>query len=1008
MYDNVGKLITHLSGIEPGCENFDLAVQFSISNFKYHTFLDVNCPRVKGMYNGLSAKFSIHAQYHKARMLDKCVKTFLESPLLLPKNIVVDPGSDDHFRLMHLLLELSENPTKHEYKESAMFAEQKEPDLSWLVELKEDATESCSSDNTLSDWSDDIEPEAASFEVDEGACSAQYYNGDEDRGSFADEIQGKSAVEIEIPERGILKPVGNTLMSEPVVYSASKAYWNEERSKAYWNEERGYWVLKESKNSADDEDLDVKLCVHGALWNDVKNIMLGMNETFPVRVISEFNLIRELIWMLQGSEKLVVVETNATSSIFKEGCFCMRKNGVNKYSVRPNVHIGHLSPGVLESILDNVCTFGNQISALKEFFQAILLKNIVAPWSSCTFQAFAVVVKDILNELRMHLSSLEKRAIENHCSVSLMKFKFLIRGHEKKVGFLAGAFAKWILPSFFADPSKYKASDGCIGLLNYLYSIAVESDYSEYLNGFCEYVFVHTCNPYLSMIDEWIKTGVVLDTYKEFFIARNSLVDVESPVFWSDGFLVKSSFVDQRCISTKEVVVPKFLQPISGHLFVAGKTCHVLSHLISKYSGNPLLNGVLDFDWISLSMGTVGKEKRNAYNSAELKAFSTWLSKIDKDELSFKENSERLCELNSLDREEMLTYFKKDVSVENCLSSHEGRLASIEVMSFSVFDFQERLRGAILEHSSKYSILFLDTIFKLCGVKKHFEILKKFYLMEAGDVMHEFCQSLFSKITANEFWKDSYMINVLFQEALTPFHVEDAEKVSLSLKENASGRGNVLVEIDSIFLDYDCTWPVNIFVSPYTIDCYSRVFSFLMKLKFVKYVLEMVYMEQKVFNSDGMMDEIDPLSQHRIYMLRTNLLHFVNNLYSYMMGRIVLSGAKEFEAEVEKACSVDDLINAHCKFVTHCVERCLLTKSTNVIMNGIMKVLELGLEFSRCYNVLKCSKITAERKEAFAKFEKISSEYGRCRRFLVSLLHNVVKRRSTDHLAYLAMSLGVS
>ena len=1005
MYDKLEDLIVHLTGLHPSSGNYRIAVEFALSNFKYHTFLDVNSPRVRRNYDGLVSKFSVHSQLKKSEALKDCLKRFLKCPLKDEEE--AGYATEDHFRLLQLLLELSDNPTSSDYEERDFRKEEDNSTDEWIEELVEqsDDLECIDESDELSDWSEESDAEDYGNKKEVILTPNVHLAAK----NVVDEVKtekskDKSRLEldtVELPERGVLKPLGN---------SNSEATYSRLSKNQYWNSPPICWKASHGKTfDSEEKREDIKLCVFNLLCLKMKEVEPSLEKSFPCSTISELNTLREVIWMLNGSEDLFVFESKEIESVF-----CPSKSRLI-YAPRHSIQIGHMSPGLLETVLAELCLFGNNCALLADFVSSATTfsTNSEHPilWLSQTYQAFACVIQTTMNEFRIFLSRLEKDLIECPSSLSLLSFQFLVKEWERKVGTLYEALENCVLAKFPVTREGFSTGEASVSLLNYLYGNAAASSYSNYLTKFNSFVFKGTAKPYMSMIEEWMSSGSVTDKYEEFFIVRNFEIDVENANFWEKGFSVRGRKQNGLCVNSRDVLVPQFLKCVSGKLFLAGKTCHVLWHLMSRFSGNKKLKKVLEFDWNlpSLQDDSVSETTLDIGKLYELQSFRKWLNLCEEGDLHcFKANCNSLCEVNVFSGFPSADYF--DVIkplVNGMIVSEKKNLCNTDL---SVQNMQSSFKRNLLMYSSQYNSLVLCILQEMCDIKIHFRRLRCFFLMAAGDVMHQFSTSIFGKIIANEFWKDTYVLNVLFQEAITSVYYHDSKSVSFSLKEGAPAKGSVLVELDSVLLCYNAEWPLNIFISPFALECYSRIFSLLLKIKFVKFVLENSWGDHKsTFVMKRACDYSDSANKnaalHSFYLLGSDLLHFVNNLYSYVMGRILLVGAKDFLLEVDKSSSIDEVLNAHNKFVYQCVQRCLLTKSTGVIMNGITKVLELSITYSECWGRFENGDKKL-RDESTEKCEQIQAEYKRCKQFLVSLLNNVVKRGSTDHLSYLAMSLG--
>uniref|UniRef100_A0AAZ3S1X5 Gamma-tubulin complex component n=1 Tax=Oncorhynchus tshawytscha TaxID=74940 RepID=A0AAZ3S1X5_ONCTS len=80
--EEVKNLVKHISGIQDEEEqNFQLALKFTWSNFRFHRFLDANSHKVQRSVNGIYEKLMVHSDLSKAESWVRLTEEFLNSPL---------------------------------------------------------------------------------------------------------------------------------------------------------------------------------------------------------------------------------------------------------------------------------------------------------------------------------------------------------------------------------------------------------------------------------------------------------------------------------------------------------------------------------------------------------------------------------------------------------------------------------------------------------------------------------------------------------------------------------------------------------------------------------------------------------------------------------------------------------------------------------------------------------------------------------------------------------------
>lgn len=129
-------LIRWASGIQDeDDQNFQLAFKFAWSNFKFHTYLDVDSHKVTRSINGIYEKLVIHSDMKKAESWSRLTEEFLNSPLMNTEGT----KTDAHYSILSLMLLLSGVPTNTEYVERPRLKEAEVQDtFDWAKYLMED------------------------------------------------------------------------------------------------------------------------------------------------------------------------------------------------------------------------------------------------------------------------------------------------------------------------------------------------------------------------------------------------------------------------------------------------------------------------------------------------------------------------------------------------------------------------------------------------------------------------------------------------------------------------------------------------------------------------------------------------------------------------------------------------------------------------------------------------------------------------------------------------------
>ncbi|ELU14965.1 hypothetical protein CAPTEDRAFT_227879 [Capitella teleta] len=272
---------------------------------------------------------------------------------------------------------------------------------------------------------------------------------------------------------------------------------------------------------------------------------------------------------------------------------------------------------------------------------------------------------------------------------------------------------------------------------------------------------------------------------------------------------------------------------------------------------------------------------------------------------------------------------------------------------------------------------------------QHFSVMRKVYLMEAGDMMYDFYTAIFEKMRLKESWSDVSFLNICLQGALQHCLSDDlAASLFVDVDET---QGNSL---KALRIRYNVRFPVNIVINTDSVDTYSQTFAFLMQIKYAKYSIDTLSFSELAERS---CDHNSALV-HRMHMLRMRLMHFINGLHQYIMTRILHSTAMEFQRDVQSARDLQDVLVSHQRYLTRIHDRCLLHQRAQFIHQIVIKILNMALVFAGSWQ----QGITTV---SLKSLKSLEEEFSKCLQFLSSFLNNYMKRGSFPHLESFAFGL---
>ena len=301
--------------------------------------------------------------------------------------------------------------------------------------------------------------------------------------------------------------------------------------------EEGYVIPEEVFSTGEDEDLIASI-KSVQFWKGENNQALSHKGASYTRPITELQIVRETIFMLQGFP----------TSLF------WRLDG--SIEVDRRYALEHSSNEALSSLLRSFSLIGAQVDTLRKFTKT--------PQAIAYVQSFLRGVEDLLYKFDAFLSKAQAQYLSQTSTVAISLIQLLddIQRESRLLLSLADLVA-----SFNHDTSRQ--SMRCLDLLYDLVCMlqAVGDD-----DGFRTLadLFFSCFESYVRPIQLWMETGRLDSVGGAFFILENRR-DNDLRALWRDWYRIDEASGLQNA--------PKFVQPVAHRIFTTGKSMVFLRHL---------------------------------------------------------------------------------------------------------------------------------------------------------------------------------------------------------------------------------------------------------------------------------------------------------------------------------------------------------------------------------------------------------------------------------------------
>ncbi|XP_077935147.1 gamma-tubulin complex component 5 isoform X3 [Halichoerus grypus] len=968
---DVRELVRHVAGLQDEADpNFQLALHFVWSNFRFHRFLDVNSHKVEKTIEGIYEKFIIHSDLSKAASWKRLTEEFLNASLLSIKEI----KTDAHYSILSLLLCLSDSPSNSNYVETPRDEVEKKDDFDWGKYLMEGEEIDLGPNVNTPNWSEDSEDED-----DQQPLSREDSGIQVDRTPLEEQDQNRKLgprVSWKVDETD-----GRSWLEQHVVHQ--------------------YWTTRSSR-------FPHSLHLHSnlaAFW-----LLSGVKKLFIFQLIDGKVTVRNSI-----------IVTHLTHSCLRSVLEQIAAYGQVVFRLQEFIDevMGHSSEGMLP---------GNG-SLPKKLTEAPFRTYQAFMWALYKyFISFKKELTDIEKYIINNDTTITLAIVVDKLSPRLAQLKVLHKVFSTGVAEVPPdtrnvVRASHLLNTLYKAILEYdnvgEASEQTVSLL---FSLWVET-VRPYLQIVDEWiVHGHLCDCAREFIIQRNKNVPV--NHRDFWYATYTLYSVsektENEEKMSDNASA-SSGSDQGPSSRQHTMV-SFLKPVLKQIIMAGKSMQLLKNLqcVESTTSQDTARDAERKSLYTLFLESVQSRLRHGDPTAQVLTEQ----QVTKDNLiKMQSIAERHLELDDVhDPLLAINFARLYLEQSDFHEKFAGGDICVDRSSESVTcqTFELTLRSCLYLHIDKQYLEccgnLMRTLKKDYRLVEYLQAMRNFFLMEGGDTMYDFYTSIFDKIREKETWQNVSFLNVQLQEAVGQRYPEDSSRLSISYENVDTTKKKLPVHIlDGLTLSYKIPWPVDIVISLECQKIYNQVFLLLLQIKWAKYSLDVLLFGELANTAgkpqlrEGLSCEQDttqfgpqkePIRQqiHRMFLLRVKLMHFVNSLHNYIMTRILHSTGLEFQHQVEEAKDLDQLIKIHYRYLSTIHDRCLLREKVSFVKEAIMKVLNLALMFADGWQ----AGLGAWQMESI---EKMESDFKNCHMFLVTVLNKAVCRGSFPHLESLALSL---
>ncbi|WEW55170.1 Microtubule-nucleating Tub4p (gamma-tubulin) complex component [Emydomyces testavorans] len=227
-------------------------------------------------------------------------------------------------------------------------------------------------------------------------------------------------------------------------------------------------------------------------------------------------------------------------------------------------------------------------------------------------------------------------------------------------------------------------------------------------------------------------------------------------------------------------------------------------------------------------------------------------------------------------------------------------------------------------------IHLMDSKFKLF---EHLNALKKYLLLGQGDFIALLMESLGSNLDRPVNSQYRHTLTAQLEHAIRASNAQyDSPDVLRRLDARMLELSHGEIGWDCFTLEYKIDAPVDVIITPWASTQYLKLFNFLWRVKRVEFALGSTW-RRCMTGARGVLGNVDDKvgpDWKRARCVIAEMIHFICQLQYYILFEVIEASWDQLQIAISKpACTLDDLIEAHTKYLNSITHKGLLGSSSS-------------------------------------------------------------------------------
>lgn len=189
--------------------------------------------------------------------------------------------------------------------------------------------------------------------------------------------------------------------------------------------------------------------------------------------------------------------------------------------------------------------------------------------------------------------------------------------------------------------------------------------------------------------------------------------------------------------------------------------------------------------------------------------------------------------------------------------------------------------------------------------------LKQYFLLSRGDFWSIFMSSAGSMLDEPASRLRKYELDALMTSAVAPSTHEMFDRVYVRLLSDNFVTDSKIIGWDAFSLNYAVDPPLSVVISKMHIEQYQILFAFIFRVNQIDYKLAKNWQFQTNLEHLLQKMSLHENNLRKISLIRQKMLHFIQNLQSYLQFEVLDAAWKKLVQDLSEAASLSDLIIAH-------------------------------------------------------------------------------------------------